>query len=1480
MAIFSRTLNQADLLPLLRDRRSKEDDVFKISTSIFVTNFPDQTNAKELWRLCNQYGNVIDVFIPNKRSKVGKRFGFVRFIKISDVDRLVNNLCTIWIERFKIHANIARFNRPPINKGSQHPKFNANTKSASVEPLKRTGVPGISNPYTHAVKTGTYSRFEVKEPKPALVLDNSCLYESDFTLSLVGKLKEFGSLPNLKKLLMEEATKDKFMSHVGVNSWFSKLQPASTSFSIDKRIAWIDIEGVPVCAWTHNNFARISSIWGSLLHDEDEDASHFHRKRLCIKTTIEENIFDIVKIIVKGKVFFIRVKELTWWAPNFNDTLDDNTDTDDESVDSNFDDNHKEAFSEKASEINEIPKTVFEEREQGEIKSSDIKEDHKEVLEEVQSEDPFDIYPILNKKKPETFITQQSDDEPKYPPGFTPCDISKVNSNLDQNSVGAGDQEKESSVKGNGSKASYKEDANVLACSGHFKSVGTPKTGGSMLQVIEDLIKVGQTMGYKMEVMGKWIPNNKNLLIISIYAPQELAEKKILWQYLKIVIDRWKGDVIVMGDFNEVRTEDERFGSIFNAQGAAAFNSFISAGGLVEVPSGGGITIPESNAMLQLVQKLKLLKVHICLWVKGKKDNALNLKKELKNKLATIDSSIDKGKVTSAILEDRMDTLNNLTSLVKMESMELAQKAKIKWSIEGDENTKYYHGIINKRRNNLVIRGIIVDGEWIEDPNVVKNEFLSHFRDWFDNPGVSRLILDMDFPNKLSQDQMQDLERMFWSLNEDEVVDAVNHFFNNGFCPKGDNSSFIALIPKTQGDKMVKDFRPISLIGSLYKIIAKLFANRLVSVMGGLVNEVQSAFIANRQILDGPFILNEIIHWCKAKKKQTMIFKVDFEKAFDSVCWDFLDDVLRNFSFVMESLHLLFQNVINASLFKGVDLDNSLKLSHLFYADDVVFIGQWCDSNISTIIRVLDCFFRASSLRINLQKRKLMGIVVENSIVDIAANNIGCMTLDLLFSYLGVNIGGHMMRINYWVDVINKIHRRLSKWKMKSLSIGGRLTLLKSVLRLTPIYYMSMFKALVHVLNKLESIRSHFFNGVAPNVRKMMFVKWDHVLASKEKGGLGVSSFYALNRALIFKWVWRFRTQNTSFWSRVIKAIHGEDGKLGNPNKPTFSSNWIDIIRTLLLLYNKGIDLLGSIKKKLGNREKTNVSVATKMAHPSLGFSLRRKPRGGIKQVQMEGMLSYTDGLILPNMHDRWSWSHTGDGEFSVSSARNLIDDRSLGVIGSKTHWCKYVLSKVNIHSWRVNHNNLPTLLNLSRRGMDLDSILCPSCNLVVESTNHTFFSCPMMEDLYKKIARWWDVNSMALSSYKDWWVWFSNLRLPSYLKMVLEGVIYITWSRFFLGGACWKFSANVGIGSYLEMGLENYGILWRPNIWDASSKKFLVSCIIDKLPPYWKDFKHTLKHNKEELTLVELGSHLRIEESLRAQDSDKPKGNNVVGPQ
>ncbi|GJY59025.1 hypothetical protein Tco_0458917, partial [Tanacetum coccineum] len=109
-----------------------------------------------------------------------------------------------------------------------------------------------------------------------------------------------------------------------------------------ERVTWIDIEGVPLCVWSHNTFSRIASIWGSLLYDEDEGSSHFHRKRLCIKTTFHDIISDSFKIIVKGKVFWIRAKELTGWAPNYSVT-EDASDFDDESMDSKLVDNHKKS---------------------------------------------------------------------------------------------------------------------------------------------------------------------------------------------------------------------------------------------------------------------------------------------------------------------------------------------------------------------------------------------------------------------------------------------------------------------------------------------------------------------------------------------------------------------------------------------------------------------------------------------------------------------------------------------------------------------------------------------------------------------------------------------------------------------------------------------------------------------------------------------------------------------------------------------------------------------------------------------------------------------------------------------------------------------------------------------------------------------------------------------------------------------------------
>ncbi|GKC30851.1 RNA-directed DNA polymerase, eukaryota [Tanacetum coccineum] len=716
-----------------------------------------------------------------------------------------------------------------------------------------------------------------------------------------------------------------------------------------------------------------------------------------------------------------------------------------------------------------------------------------------------------------------------------------------------------------------------------------------------------------------------------------------------------------------------------------------------------------------------------------------------------------------------------------MESMDSFQKLKVRWAIEGDENSKYFHGIINKKRSHLAIRGVFDDGIWRTDPSSVKKAFRDHYEARFNKPTTTRLKLSFPFPKRLSTVQVDDLERgvshdeirsavwdcgdnkspgpdgftfeffkKYWRFIGPDFCEAVEHFFKYGSFSKGCNSSFIALIPKVMDAKFVNDYRPISLIGSVYKVVTKILANRLATVIAGLVSDTQSAFVADRQILDGPFILNEVLDWCKRKNKQAMFFKVDFAKAYDSVRWDFLIDVLEAFGFgstwcnwirgtfcyaktsilvngspsdefhlhcglkqgdplspylfilVMESLHLSVSRAVDEGVFKGIRLHGSLSLSHLFFADDALFMGEWSDSNLRGIIYILKCFFLASGLKINIQKSQVLGVGVPRSSVESMASSLGCSIMEKKFRYLGVMVGERMSRYKAWDDVVLKLKTRLSKWKAKTLSIGGRLTLLKSVLGASPLYNMSIFKVPKGVLKVMESIRSNFFKGASLSEKKISWIAWDKVLASKKKGGLGVSSYFALNRALLLKWVWRFVSQDGSLWFRVIQAVHGNKIDTHTVHK---SSIWSAILKEVHVLKSTGFDFMSYCSKRIGDGQSTSfwletwkgdipfrdmfprlfalesakhICVADKMSGP-LNMSFRRPVRGGVEQQEFSELCSILDSVMLSQASDRWYCSLSSSGDFCVKEVRTAIDDMALPSHPKPTRWVKFIPIKINI---------------------------------------------------------------------------------------------------------------------------------------------------------------------------------------------------------
>ncbi|GJW58178.1 RNA-directed DNA polymerase, eukaryota, reverse transcriptase zinc-binding domain protein [Tanacetum coccineum] len=1117
--------------------RTKKDDVSKISTSVFITNFPESCSAKELFQLCKQYGHVVDTFIPTKRSKTERRF-----------------------------------HRTPLNDKKSMPK-----KAGGVK--KDTEVNEVGNSYVHMVKGQMQSGTKESEATPALVLSDECLLSKDLSKSLFGRVKQFISLANIRKEVSNEGFVDIKIQYMG-ELWVLVEFVSEDSM----KIAWVEVEGIPFKLWSDNTFKRIATKWGELLDIDDQEEMCFHSKRLCIYTKLEKNIFEEFKIIFRGKAFWIRAKEAPGWVPDFMEENDDEEQNDDDSKEGGFK-VYESGSCGGDSDVEGVLETIFKESGQ---KENNLDEEHMDKQEH-HSEDPFSIYKLLKKKKDTAEKENNSEHSLKYPPGFTPKEGTDVvgmhaEESRSDNIVNLSDHNAEE-VNNNCPNTNSKEDVSNSVCSGHFKKSVFPRTGGSILSLMDELVKVGQVMGYKMDGC--------------------LAQK---------AKKDWVKELCVKNKVNFLALQETK------------------------------------------MENMELFNVKMC-WGNFVFDYVYS------DSVEALEAIINKGDGNVEVVNKIMEVVNSLQEIDKIHSSEMAQKAKVE--------------------------------------------------------------LESDVSN--------------------EEIKRAN-FFTYGVIPKGCNSSFIALIPKILDANMVKDFRPISLIGSLYKIIAKILANRLVGVLGDIVNEVQSAFIAERQILDGPFILNGVLQGCKMKKKQSLIFKVDFEKAYDSVRptkeFQFFKglkqgDPLSPFLFIliMESLHFSFQRVVDIGMFNGIKLSSSLSISHMFYANDVVFVGQWCDGNITTLVHVLECFYRASGLRINMSKSKIMGVLVDSDKVKCVVSKLGCLILKTPFSYLGSKVGGSMSRVHAWNEVVDRVKNRLSKWKMKTLSIGGRLTLLKSVLGSMPIFHMSIFRVPLTVLRTLESIRSHFFKGQDINSKKASWVNWEKVLAPKEKGGLGVSSLYALNRG--------------DSW---------DDGKVGGYVKAGAKSCWLSIVNEINTLKNKGINLLDFMHVKLGNGDITAfwediwiegkalknrypriysletcklITVGMKLAQPSLDSSFRRVPRGGVKQEQFDELSALVHDVTLNHMLDRWIWALESSGEFFVASVRKVIDDKSLPEVDSKTRWIKYVPIKVNVHAWKVKIDSLPTRFNVSHRGIHIDSIMCAICDNGAETSSHLFSHVVWLDKLF-----------------------------------------------------------------------------------------------------------------------------------------------------
>ena len=391
----------------------------------------------------------------------------------------------------------------------------------------------------------------------------------------------------------------------------------------------------------------------------------------------------------------------------------------------------------------------------------------------------------------------------------------------------------------------------------------------------------------------------------------------------------------------------------------------------------------------------------------------------------------------------------------------------------------------HRRRNN--IDRIRIGGDWLNEEENIKIGIVNAYKNLLSDPGgwrasskslvFSRLedneaaSQEVSFTEEevlfalsaLNRDKASRLDGFFaafwqfsWDIVKNDIMELFKDFHQQGKFVKSLNCTFLVLIPKKEGDEDLKDFRPISLVGNLYKLIAKVLANQLKKLMNSLVNSVQNAFVEGRQILDAPLIANEVIDLIMRRKERGVLCKLDIEKAYDQINWNFIVKVLQRMGFGerwigwikwfistasfsilingspigffnstrglrqgdplapylfvlgMEAFYLVIDKAMSARYLSGYKFrgrkGSKGKVTHLLFAYDTLVFCKDSEDQMVYLNWILAWFEALSGLRINLEKSCLLLVGrVENS--ENLAAELGCKIGSLPTVYLGLPIG-------------------------------------------------------------------------------------------------------------------------------------------------------------------------------------------------------------------------------------------------------------------------------------------------------------------------------------------------------------------------------------------------------------------------------------------------------------------------------------------
>ncbi|XP_057452893.1 uncharacterized protein LOC130744751 [Lotus japonicus] len=627
--------------------------------------------------------------------------------------------------------------------------------------------------------------------------------------------------------------------------------------------------------------------------------------------------------------------------------------------------------------------------------------------------------------------------------------------------------------------------------------------------------------------------------------------------------------------------------------------------------------------------------------------NIFRRKRWVEGRLRGVQRELD-ARITSDMVRFEAELQAEYRDILRQEELLWFQKARENRVRFGDRNTSYFHThtIIRRKRNRIHRLKLLSDGEWHSENDVLVREVQAYFQNLFardHNIGEAMLHHDV-FPslsdvhrNKLMVPVTKDEVRKalmsmkpytapgpdgfqpfffkkYWEFVGDDLWTVVRNAFNEGSADRNLMETLIVLIPKVDTPSTIKEFRPISLCNVTYKLITKVIVNRVRPFLNRLIGPMQSSFLPGRGTTDNVFLAQEIMHYMNSScsRKGSLAFKIDLEKAYDSVSWSFLRETLDMFGFpnalrdlimccvtssrlsilwngarlpafspgrglrqgdplspylfvmCMERLSVQIHQLVNSGDWKPIRVSpRGPPISHLLFADDVLLFCEATTAQVQLVADTLQTFCDCSGLKINVSKSKAISSKGVRPEVRSEIRSIAPIPFVRdLGKYLGFPLKSGRSARNRFNYLLENVQKKMASWKTNLLNMAGRVCLARSVIATIPTYTMQVFWLPRGIINNMNMILRNFIWSNRGGHRGWHLLSWNTVIKERKNGGLGIKEMGAFNTALLGKAVWQMLQDGNKLWIKVLQHKYLKEGSILNAQvTPRSSAIWKGILK-------------------------------------------------------------------------------------------------------------------------------------------------------------------------------------------------------------------------------------------------------------------------------------------------------------------------------